>query len=271
MPAPWLQTMTWEEVSAHLEGDDVIIVPIGSVEQHGRHLPLGTDSMVAISLAGDAALAAGALAAPPLWYGWSPHHMGYAGSVTLKPETIITLVSEVVESLVHHGFGRVILLNGHRIANLAPLSIAATRLHDRTGAYVAVADPYEIGTRIGQELRESGPGGLGHADELETAHMLHIHPELTDMTKAVANMPDLGRFSYFHLQDPTVDLDRVFLPATAEEFAARTAPTGVSGDALPATEEKGRRFHEAVVENLAALVGEARKAEVELKEFRFPV
>ena len=134
----WLQEMKWEEVRDHLQKDDVVIIPVGSTEQHGTHLPLGTDSMVAIALAEDAAKEAGALVAPPIWFGWSPHHMAYPGTITIRPETLIELIMDVCRSLIYHGFHRVIVLNGHRVANMAPLTIAATTLREQTGAYVVV-------------------------------------------------------------------------------------------------------------------------------------
>jgi creatinine amidohydrolase len=267
----WLQEMKWEEVRDHLQKDDVIIIPVGSTEQHGHHLPLGTDSMVAIALAEDAAKESGALVAPPIWYGWSPHHMAYPGTITIRPETLIELMMDVCHSLIYHGFHRLIILNGHRVANMAPLTIAATRLREQTGAYVAVADPFFIGDRIGREVRESEPGGLGHADELETGHLLYFAGELADMSKAQKRIGALGRFCYFHLHDPLIEADSVLLPSTAEEFGKKTAPTGVSGDPTLATREKGEKYHRAVVENLVALIEEARATKVSVKRTEIPV
>lgn len=268
----WLQEMRWEEVRDHLQKDDVVIIPIGSTEQHGTHLPLGTDSMVAIALAEDAAKEAGALVARPIWFGWSPHHMAYPGMITIRPETLIELIMDVCRSLIYHGFHRLIILNGHRVANMAPLY----RRHqaegaEQTGAYVAVADPFFIGDRIGCEVRESEPGGLGHADELETSHLLYFTGELTDMSKVRKRIGAVGRFCYFHLDDPLIEADSVFLFSTAEEFNRKAAPTGVSGDPTLATREKGERYHRAVVENLVALIEEARATKVSIKGTEIPV
>jgi len=268
---PWLQEMTWEEVQEHLQRDDVVILPVGSTEQHGRHCPLGTDSMVAIALADDAAREADALAAPPIWFGWSTWHMGYAGSCTLRPETLKELVFDVAMSLICHGFRRIVILNGHRMANLPILEPAAQRLKEVTGAYVAVVDPHLIGSRIVAEIRQCEPGGFGHADEIETSHMLYIRPELVDMGKAVKNLGKLGTFYTFHLPDPALHMDAVYLPSTREEFARRTQPSGVFGDPTPATREKGGRYHKAVVGNLVKLIEEARRTQVTLKDVKPPV
>ena len=80
----WLQNMKWEEVENALErSENVAIIPVGSTEQHGKHLPLGSDSFAAIGLADDVAKRTGAVVAPPIWFGWSPHHMWLPGTITL--------------------------------------------------------------------------------------------------------------------------------------------------------------------------------------------
>jgi creatinine amidohydrolase len=264
----WLQEMTWEEVRDHLKTDDVVLLPVGSTEQHGPHLPLGTDSMTAIGLARDAALQAAALVAPPIWYGWSPHHLAYPGTVTIEPEHLSAVVVDICKSLAVHGFGRVVIVNGHREANLAPLKIAQARLVNTTGQLVVIVDPYYFGAEVGAEVRASEPGGVGHADELETGHMLHLHPELVHMERAVRNLPPAGRW---FVSDPYVPGDRVLSALSIDGFRKRTAPSGVSGDPLPATAEKGRRYHEKMVADLAALVGHLRGMPVELRSCAPPV
>jgi creatinine amidohydrolase len=92
LPSVWINELTWQEIEAYLGQNDIVLVPIGSTEQHGPAGPLGLDTYVAISLAEDAAKAAGVLAAPPLWYGESTHHMGFAGTITLQVETMIAVV-----------------------------------------------------------------------------------------------------------------------------------------------------------------------------------
>lgn len=264
----WLQELTWEEVKAHLELDDVVILPCGSTEQHGTHLPLGTDSMTAIGLAVDAAASAGALVAPPLWYGWSPHHLAYPGSVTLVPEHLAAVVVDIGRSLAYHGFGRLVIINGHREANLAPLRIAVTRLANTTGQAAVIVDPYHFGAQVGQAIRASDPGGVGHADELETAHLLYLRPELVKMDKAVRNMPREARF---FLSDPYVPGDRVITASSIEAYRERTWPYGTSGDPLPARRDKGQLYHETMVSDIVALIEDLRLREVSLKDIHPPI
>ncbi len=129
----YLYEWTWQEVKKYLKRDSVIIVPFGSTEQHGLHLPLGNDALVAIRLAEDAARLTKTIVAPPCWYGWSPHHMAYPGTISLSPETLTKILYEVLRSLIYHGFKRLIVINGHRMANLPPLQIAASRIRNETG------------------------------------------------------------------------------------------------------------------------------------------
>ena len=88
-----LQELKWPDVKEYLENDQRIILPIGSTEQHSFWLPLGTDSMVAIALAEEAAKKTDVLVAPPLWMGWSPHHMALPGTITIRPEILIEFMN----------------------------------------------------------------------------------------------------------------------------------------------------------------------------------
>src|SRR5262245_58513915 len=113
--------MRWEDLtSPDIDGLDrgrtVVVLPVGSVEQHGRHLPVGTDSVLALEVALAAAKSLGggrAVVLPPPWYGLSAHHMRFAGTVTLSAETMMALVGDIVASLVAHDFQRIAIVNGH--------------------------------------------------------------------------------------------------------------------------------------------------------------
>jgi creatinine amidohydrolase len=264
----WLQELSWEQVRDYLDRDDLILLPVGSTEQHGPHLPTGTDSMTAIGLAKDAALVAGALVAPPLWYGWSPHHLSNPGTVTLVPEHLTAVVVDIGKSLAYHGFGHLVIVNGHREANLAPLRIAQARLVNETGQSVVIVDPYYFGAAVAMAGRGSAPGGIGHADELETGHMMHLHPTLVKMDRAVRNMPQMAKW---FISDPYVPGDRAFGAVSIEEYRSRTSPSGVSGDPLPATAMKGKAYHERMVADLAQLIDQLRTNKVRLKEISPPV
>ena len=86
------------------------------------------DTGWAIAVAEGAALATGTLVAPPQHVGWSPHHLAYCGALTFRPETLISVMVDIGESLIHHGFKKIVFVNGNRIANLPPMEIAAAKL-----------------------------------------------------------------------------------------------------------------------------------------------
>ena len=104
MPTIWLQEQTWSDIETYLKKDDRILLPIGSTEQHGRFAPLGTDTYVAISLAEDVSAKLGVLAAPPPWYGWSPHITGNPTASSAEKgkryhEHLVKRLSQVLEEL----------------------------------------------------------------------------------------------------------------------------------------------------------------------------
>src|SRR5262249_46642109 len=136
----WLHEVTWPHIAKYLETRDLVLLPVGATEQHGRHLPLMVDTGWAVAVAELAAKSVGALVAPPIHYGWSPHHLAFPGTVTLRPESLADVIVDVCESLVHHGFKRIILINGNRVANLPPMEIAAAKVRFRSGAFVSIVD-----------------------------------------------------------------------------------------------------------------------------------
>ena len=155
----WLETKSWEEAQIAIEeSKGVAIVPIGSVEQHSTHLPLGTDSYVAITLAEDAGEKTKAVVVPPVWYGWSPHHMVRPGTITIRPETLIDLTYDIIASLAQHGLKKIILINGHRIVNVVWMQLCAERAQRELGVTIKIFDPAYMSKDIVGEL-ELGPVG----------------------------------------------------------------------------------------------------------------
>ena len=165
LPSVWLHELTWEEVASYLQGRDTIIVPFGTTEQHGPAGPLGLDGYVAIGLAEDAARKAGVLVAPPVWYGDSSHHLGFPGTISLRTETLMQIVYDVVRSLARHGFKRILLVNGHKWTNLPALTSAARNIREfeLPGVRTAVADPMYLARGIARTIKESNEH---HAGEL---------------------------------------------------------------------------------------------------------
>jgi len=243
----WLQEMTWEEVRDITKEVDIALIPIGSTEQHGLALPLGTDSYAAIGLAEDVAEKTGTVIAPPIWYGDSSHHMAFSGTITLRPETVIELIKDVSESLIRHGFRKIIVINGHRGANLSALDIAMRSVKEKTGAYAAVVDPFHIAVDIVPKIRETE--GY-HAEEIEASHMLYLKPELVHLDRAVKEMPKLSKYMVL---DPFTKAVRIDIKFGAEDEAKMTK-SGAMGDPRKGTKEKGEKYHQAMVNVLVDFI-----------------
>lgn len=254
-PSVWMQELTWEEVAQYLAADDIVIVPIGSTEQHGPAGTLGTDTYVAIGLAEDAARRAGVLVAPPLWYGESSHHLGLPGTISIRAETLLAVAKDVCRSLARHGFHKIILLNGHKGSNLPALVTAAKSLHEEELPYVliAVVDPLHLGRTIARQTKEAPEH---HGGELELSQVWyrfpsHVRPDR--FTTAGADLrtalSDFGVVDLFGVHGDTIEV-----PWSSYDQLVM-APNGSLSDSSRSSPEKGRRFHEHMVENLVRFIG----------------
>lgn len=245
------ETVTSAEIDALDRDGTVVVLPLGSVEQHSNHMPLGTDSMLAHHVclaAAEATCAVKVAVLPPPWYGFSAHHMRFAGTVTLSADTLLTLAAEIVESVVAHGFRRVLILNGHGGNGGAIDVLASTLGHRHYGeARIAATTYFQLAREEIAEIRLSRAGGMGHAGEFETAMMLHLFPELVKMDRATASYPDPGS-GYL-----TTDLLGASPIRSYLDFRD-VSESGVFGDPSLATPEQGARFFAAVSQVLARFI-----------------
>ena len=247
----WLQNLTWEEVKVKTEESrGTIILPIGSTEQHGYHLPVGTDTMVANSIAEAAAVKAKVLVAPPLWFGWSPHHLVLPGTITIRAEVLIEVVYDIIKSLHHHKFEQFILLNGHRIVNVTWLQIAAERAKRELGVKIVIFDPAYMSKEFENDL---GWGEVGHAEEIEGSHMWYCYPDLVKMERAKDNPHNHN--TIYHV-DPKYKGDTLCYvpssPAEMKELAKKSG--GTSGEPSKASQEGGKKYHEHLVERMVEVI-----------------
>ena len=170
----FLPHLTWPELEATVARTDVAIMPIGSIEQHGPALPLGTDTLLAERVAREAARRADAVCVPSTWVGLSSHHMAFPGSLTLSDEVFVRYVLEVAGSLARHGFRKILLYNGHG-GNEAAMAYLVDRITKTTGASAAL---FGIA-----ELRKIYLGG--------NAHLLDIHAGINETSGVLAAYPEL--------------------------------------------------------------------------------
>ncbi len=253
-PSVWLQDLTWQEVAEYLRQDRIIIVPIGSTEQHGPAGPLGLDSYVAITLAEDVAERTGVLVTPPMWFGDSSHHMGFPGTISLRTETLSALVRDVARSLVHHGFDRFLFINGHKGVNLPALNTTLRNLHEEEmpGVLFGVADPLHLARSVAGTIKETNEH---HAGELEIGHILYRYPHLIRTDRLTSDTVDFetvfGGFVTPDLFGPGPDgVDIPWSSAEQREFA----PTGSFSASASVSPEKGKAYHEHMVGRLVAFV-----------------
>lgn len=253
----WLQDKSWKEVESLVRtSGGVAILPVGSVEQHGYHMPTGTDSYVAITLAEDAALQTGAVIVPPVWFGWSPHHMVLPGTVTVRPEILAELTFDIAASLAHHGFDKLIMINGHRIVNVVWMQMAAEKMQRELGITVKIFDPAYMSKEIVSSL---GFGAVGHAEEIETSHMMYRYPELVHIELAKDNPVTESRL---YSVDPAYQQDTLCYVPSTYEHARKNAEIagGTSGEPTKSDAEKGKAYHEHLVKRLTEVVEMMKKS-----------
>jgi len=179
----YLPHMTTLEVEQFLEKSDMVIIPVGSMEQHADHLPIGTDFINGVERCKLIAQERDILVAPVLMVGQSPYHMGFPGTITLKAETIIQVHMEAVESLIRHGFRRFIIMNAHG-GNRAISTLLVDQINQTT-AGVAVSFGEAVRPFLGGSDEEPSTVLDRHAGTPETSNSLYLMPDLVQMDKAV--------------------------------------------------------------------------------------
>lgn len=175
----YLPHMTWKEVETALQRTDMVIIPVGSIEQHGKHLPLSTDICGVIEECKLIAQKTDVLVAPVLWVGISEHHMGFPGTMTISPETFEAVVFESAVSLIRHGIRKILIYNGHGGNNTAVNNVLH-RINHKTEATAVSLNAVEPPKDASDALPEID----WHAGVGETSWMLYVANSLVDMSQA---------------------------------------------------------------------------------------
>ncbi len=240
----WLADHSWPQVAELIaRGYDRLLLILGATEQHGPHLPLSTDTLVAERLAQELARRLGdTLVAPVIPVGTSDEHKEFAGTLSLSKATLAALIGDIGGSAVRHGFRRLLVLTAHG-GNFDAIRAGVAHLREQQPSLAITAI-----TELGQLLRPVTPGQQSrlpeaiagwHAGERETSQMLYLKPELVQMEKAEAGY--VGDMA-------------AIMPRLVETGLQPVTPNGVLGDPRPANAERGALYLAELVESLVELI-----------------
>jgi creatinine amidohydrolase len=233
-----LEEMTWPQVADAVEnGQTLTLMPVGATEQHGRHLPLVTDSEIATAICRRASALTGVPVLPTVSIASShAHTTRWPGTLSLPPRLVIEVVVELSRWVRAAGFTRLLLVNAHG-GNAGPLRVAVDEIRCAGGLQVGLVNYFELTPEISGRMLADGEDV--HANSAETSLMLHLRPDLVVLDEI--------------RDDPDRTIGRVF-----SYTVAQTSVDGLTGSPSLATAEAGRSLFEAIVAALADRVERAR-------------
>jgi creatinine amidohydrolase len=235
----WFDELSMPEAEKAAEEGKVVIIPCGSIEEHGTHLPLCTDSIQAEYVALKVAKKAGCLVAPPLRYGLCNSTRNFPGTITISFDSLRSIMTDILEEFVRNGFKRLLILTGHAggshmtALKLAAKTVVTNHMNEEGRPRIMVCTDYDFAFDIKMEDVDNRDS---HAGTIETSRVMAIRSDLIK-EKGKRNFPDLPRFEV--VPDP----ERYF-------------PSGVMGDPTIASSEKGQEINEYVIEQIVKLVKE---------------
>lgn len=258
-----LANMTWPEVEERLKETQIAIIVTGSTEQHGHHLPLSTDFAIAWAFATKAAEKVaddvGAVVVPVLPFGRT-FFMEFPGTITLRPTTLMNLYVDVAESLIHHGFNKIVFVNAHG-GNVTSLDVVTRYLKLKTWAWIGtVGTSSFLPEGFGQSLwEESMPAQ--HAGERETSMAMAcgLHVRMDKLLKVDERWEEPAEYTYYPGGKVTTPLSGNRLPVK------ETTKTGAYGDPTKASREKGEKVLNKAVEEFVEFLRALNKVEVKSK------
>jgi len=270
--------LTYVDIREYLKTKDTVLVPMASLEQHGPHLPLYTDIVTAWEVATRVSEMIGVLHTPGIWMGYSPQHMHEPGSgrgtITVRSSTLLNLVHDVGRSLIHHGFNRIIFINGHG-SNVKVIDPILRKLRYDTGALISFVKPYMenyVGILDGlmENPWDETPGW--HSSELETSQDMAWNEDLVRFDRAEftrAHIPDFLPET-FDKKDGMPDVafegyKYLTFPMDHHEFIE----SGTIGNPMRATKEKGEEAFRRLSEHVARGVLELQNVEVNVHNREF--
>ena len=271
--------LAYPDIQEYLKTKDIVMVPVASLEQHSYHMPLLTDTIGIMEITKRAAELAHVIYTPEIWIGYSPHHLGPPnmglGTITVRASTFQNMLYDVARSLIHHGFDKILFINGHA-SNMKIIDPLIRALKYDTGAWIGVCKPYAenymgLVADVLEGPPEETPGW--HAGELETSQVLAHDEKLVRMDRAVKSertkTPSFLPESFLK-KDGTPSVE--FEGYTYFEFPMEhreLSDTGLIGNPLRASKEKGIEAFKRFSKHLARALAEFEKIKVEVKNREF--
>jgi creatinine amidohydrolase len=246
---------SWPELKDYIERNALVIIPFGTIEEHGLHLPVNTDEVIAEGIAKCVAEAVKdtipVLVMPGFWSGYSVKKMTrWPGVIRIRSEILTEVFYDLMSSLVQMGFKKLMTLNGHG-QNPEMIKLAARRIADDFDIHVVTTNYYSLAAETMKKVRKSETGGALHGGEFETSLMLYFS-DLVDMSKAIKD--DIMKYrSDFYPGD-------MFGSASGGAFLStwflQESKTGIYGDPTVATRETGKLLVEGIVGKYVHLIKE---------------
>ena len=253
----YLPHMTVPDVQDLLTRSDMVIIPVASLEQHGLHLPIGTDYLNGVERAKLVAQRADVLVAPILLPGQSPYHMGFEGTVTLPSPLIQEVYVEAAKSLMKHGFKRFLILNAHG-GNRAITTFIVDRINQETEGIAvdlgAVLGPFSNRSRTASLPRPAQPVFDRHGGTGETSNSLYLIPNLVDLDAAVAATVTMPEHMEAMLADVVAGKPTALAVFLAEGLKDEATGKGTVRDPAEGTLERGRISTEVFVDAAVAFI-----------------
>lgn len=239
---------TSNEIETLIKNENpVVIVPVGATEQHGPHLPLNTDTdigyNVSLNIARYAPLRT--LVVPPIWTGFSPHHMDFCGTISVRQSTLFSLVYDILDSLIHHGISRILLLNSHG-GNMALLRTVVDQIAIDQQISPVYTTYWKMISDVIDDIRLSELGGMAHAGELETSLKLLFSKDEVKQELYKDVIPQGNEFH--HVDMFATNRIEIFKPFKY------WSPTGQIGVPSKAKLETGQKILEALISGFQKLI-----------------
>ena len=238
----------WPELKELIKKDALIILPVGQVEEHGKHLPVKTDTCIAEevakrigeSLKDEIPL----LIMPAVWSGYSMKSVAkWPGTIRLKQETFINMVFDICSSIIEMGFKKIMIISTHG-NHTGALRVVTRNIADAYNIYMALTYPSVMAKEEFLKISKAGPKGSCHSGEYETSLMLYLNENLVDMKNATGQDKIIVSSKFYP--------DKVFLST----WGLQKSKTGIYGDPTKATKETGKKIMQAIINNYQKFIKE---------------